>query len=317
MQGGDRATDVAFFQVPLPQSGDLVNYLSGATTVAMAVAVYSGVDVVGVLEGTREGIDTAYEEFLGKNAPIDSIDRFPADGVVPGASYETFEYLTRGACAAFVRCAIRVPDVGIPYATTVLASIPGVARVFPSAEKGEIVLEVLTDGKRALDYTVMSAIQGHAAVVKSTRTYMVINGMQWRREAPIPEPSIFMSVAEADVAFARELRRRLEADCEFKCWMYEDIPAAAESWTEQVENAIHDARCHVFVTSKAALASTECAREWGLVAALSDPENVCCLVLPDCEISELPVHYQQRQCVKATDFFAYASLLDWALRRKR
>ncbi len=315
MPSGDPVTDVAFFQVPLPQSGDLVNYLSGSAVVALAAAVYSGVDVIGVLDGSRESIDAAYEAFLGGDAPIDSVDRFPADDVIPGASHGSHQHLARSACAAFVRCTIRVPEVTVPYASTVLSRISGVVRLFPNADKGEIVLEVLTEGKKALDDAVMLAIQGQASVVRSTRTYAVINSMQWYRGEIQSEPRIFISVAEANVAFARDLRRRIEADCEIQCWMFTDIPLGTKSWTGLVDEAIREAQQHIFVTSVAALESTECAREFGLVDALFDAEDVCCLVLPDCEITDLPIRYQQRQCLNAADFFAYPHLTDWLLRR--
>jgi hypothetical protein len=315
MESGEILTEVAFFQVPLPQSGDLVSYLSHSKTVEFAAAVYSGVDVVGVLDGAKGDVDTSYEDFLSGEAPIRSVDRFPADEVIAGAGSTSRQLIARGACTAFVRCAIRVPDVEVSYASSVLSSLPGVVRLFPNADQGEIVLEVVANGKRDLDHVVMHAIQGKAGIVKSTRTYAVINDMQWRRQESGLFSHVFVGLAEADVAFVRRLRQRLEAEREVRCWMYEDIPLGTKSWTELVDEAIESARCHVFVWSKAALKSTECAREFGLASALSDPDDICCLVLPDCDISDLPTRYQERQCLKVDDFFSYPRFIDWLLNR--
>jgi hypothetical protein len=273
------------------------------------------VDVIAILDSASATIETAYAEFLNGDAPIESIDRFPVDEVLDGSSVDTRQYLARRACAAFVRCAIRVPDVTVKYATSELAQLPGVVRLFTNEAKAEVVLEIVAEGKRALDTAVMSTIQGQASIVKATRTYIVINHMQWLRDAPASIPTLFMSVADADVAFARDLRKRLEGDCEIQCWLFDDIPLGSDSWTDVVDQAIGDARSAIFVTSKTALTSTECAREFGVVDALFDARDICVLVLPDCEINELPTRYQQRQCLKATEFFAYSRIVDWVLNR--
>jgi hypothetical protein len=283
--------------------------------VETAVAVYSGVDVVGVLQGRREEIDSAYEKFYSGDAPIESVDRFPADEVVLGSSFGNRRRLARNACLAFVRSTIRIPDVGMAYAISALRGLAGVVRLFPNAEKGEIVLEVVADGKQAFDHVVMEEIQGKASVVRATRTYPVINNMRWRQDSSDTEPQIFISVAESDIAFARSLCQRIESECGVRCWTYEAIPVASKSWSDSVDEAIHEAQCHIFVTSKSSLESTECAREFGLADAISDPEDICCLVLSDCEISDLPVRHQQRQCLLANDFFGYPHLIDWLLDR--
>jgi len=308
-------TEIAFFDVPLPQSGNMVAYLRGVPSVSSAAAVYSGVDVIAILEGAGVELDQAYAGLEANGAPIASFDRFLADDVLPGLSRSSRQLLGRSACLGFVRATIRVPDVTVAYAAEVLMSLPGVVRIFPSADKSEIALEVVADGKRALDEVVMSHIQGAAAVVKATRTYVVINSMHWERGESDGEPVVFMSVAKGDAPFALALRARIERDCAVRCWTFHDIPVGAKSWSDVIDDAIARAVCHIFVTSKEALVSAECQREFGRADAISEPVDICCLLLPDCTVAELPARYQQRQCLKANEFFAYPQLLDWLLGR--
>lgn len=301
--------------VPLPQSGNVVAHLRGAECVSSAAAVYSGVDVVAILNGTESALDHAYEKLLADDAPVASADRFIVDSVLPGLSNSSRQLLGRLACLAFVRATIRVPDVTLTYAAEVLTSLPGVARAFLSSDTSEIVLEIVADGKRALDEVVMSHIQGAAAVVKATRTYVVINSMRWEKEAAEGIPIVFISVAKDDAPFALALRTRLERDCAIRCWTFHDIPVGVKSWTDAIDQVIGTAICHIFVTSKDALVSPECQREFGRADVISAPTDICCLLLPGCNISELPARYQQRQCLVANDFFAYPQLLDWLLGR--
>jgi hypothetical protein len=310
-----RRTEIAFFDVPLPQSGNVVAHLKGAPCVSAAAAVYSGVDVVAVMEGAEAELDQAYERLDADGAPVASVDRFVADDVLPGLSHSSRQLLGRSGCLGFVRATIRMPDVTVAYAAEVLTSLPGVVRAFPSAERGEIALEIIADGKRALDEVVMSHIQGAAAVVKATRTYVVINSMRWEEGEADEEPSVFVSVAKGDAPFALALRSRIERDCAVRCWTFHDIPLGAASWSDVIDDVIARASCHIFITSKEALASTECQREFGRADATSKPTDICCLLRADCAVAELPARYQQRQCLKADDFFAYPELLDWLLGR--
>ena len=308
-------TEIAFFDVPLPQSGNMVAYLRGVPSVSSAAAVYSGVDVIAILDGAETELDLAYARLEADGAPIASVDRFVASEVLPGLSHSSRQILGRSACLGFVRATIREPDVTVTYAAEVLMGLPGVVRVFPSADKGEIALEVVADGKRALDEIVMSHIQGAAAVVKATRTYVVINSMRWDRGEADDEPLVFISVAKGDAPFALALRARIEKDCAVRCWTFHDIPVGAKSWSDVIDDVIARAACHIFVTSKEALASAECQREFVSADAISVPTDICCLLVPECTAGELPAPYRQRQCLKANDFFAYPHLLDWLLGR--
>lgn len=308
-------TEIAFFAVPLPQSGNMVAHLRGVPSVSSAAAVYSGVDVIAILDGGEGELDQVYAGLEASDAPIASVDRFVADEILPGLSRSSRQLLGRSACLGFVRATIRVPDVTVAYATEVLANLPGVVRVFPSTGKREVALEVVADGKRALDEVIMSHIQGAAAVVKATRTYIVINSMRWERGEANGEPLVFISVAKGDAPFALALRARIEKDCAVRCWTFHDIPVGAKSWSDVIDDVIAGAVCHIFVTSKEALASAECQREFGRADATSAPADICCLLLPGCSVAELPTRYQQRQCLKANEFFAYPQLLDWLLGR--
>jgi hypothetical protein len=310
-------TELCFLEVPAPQSGHVVEQLQGAPGIAAVAAVYSGVDVVAVLEGTAEEIAKAYEEIAPERAPnIESYESFPAEDVIFGRSAATQEGLLTSACMAFVRCAIRTDEVTVPWAAKVLATLPGVIKLFPSAKEHEIVLQVVAPDKKTFDDAIMSAIQGQWSVVRSTRTYLAINGMQWHREAREKTSAIFISTATSDLPLALWLGERIRKDTGLPSWTYKDIAIGTAFWTQSIDEAIEAAPFHVFLLSKAALASDECQREFGRAEAV-DSGNICCLLLPDCTFEDLPTRYQQRQCLSAADFLAYPQLLDWIHSRLR
>jgi TIR domain len=304
-------TELCFLDVPVPQSGHVVDQLREEPGIAAVAAVYSGVDVVALLEGTDSELKSAYQKLTPEQAPnINSYERFSADSVIPGASSESRERSLSGACTAFVRCSIRTEETTISRAAEVLATLPGVVKLFPSAEHQEVVLEVLAPDKKTFDARVMSSVQGQWSVVRSTRTYMVINGMQWHRSPTQEGPEIFISVAESNISMALWLSDRIREDIGLSSWTFKDIPIGTPSWTRSIDEAIDAASFHIFLVSEAALASPECQREFGQAEAL-DIGNICCLLLPGCAFEELPVRYQQRQCLSAADFQAYPKLLDW------
>lgn len=182
-------TEVVFFQVPLPRSGDVVKYLTGVPQVETTVAVYSGVDVIAILDGAQAGLDAAHAKFDSREAPIAAFDCLVADQVIEGSSRHGAIRGTQAACGAFVCCTIGTSNVSVPYASAVLSKLAGVVRAFPSEAKQEIVLEIAADDKRGLDYTIMTTIQGQAGIVTSTRSYITINAMHWRRHSDSAEPS--------------------------------------------------------------------------------------------------------------------------------
>jgi hypothetical protein len=280
----------------------------GITAVA---AVYSGVDVVVVLEGSDGELESAYRKLAPEQVPsIDSYERFSADSVIPGASSASGERYLSGACTAFVRCAIRTEEMTVSRAADILATLPGVVKAFPSAEHQEVVLEVLAPDKKTFDATIMSSVQGRWSVVKSTRTYLVINGMQWHRGPGQEGPKVFISTAESDLPSAAWLSERLREDMGLVPWTFKDIPIGTPSWTRSIDEAIDSARFHIFLLSETALASAECQREFGQAEAREN-RGICCLLLPGLAFESLPVRYQQRQCLSTADFQAYPKLLDW------
>ena len=80
-------TELCFLDVPVPKSGHVVEQLREEPGVAAVAAVYSGVDVVVVLEGTDSDIESAYQNLDPEQYPsINSYERFSADSVMPGTS---------------------------------------------------------------------------------------------------------------------------------------------------------------------------------------------------------------------------------------
>lgn len=316
MPSADPRTELCFLDVTAPQSGHVVEQLSGKSGFEIAAAVYSGVDVIAMMKGSKAEIDEAYRMLAPENAPnVAGFERFPADSVVQGPSFRSREMLLNGACVAFVRCRIRTDEVPMLRATSILATLPGVTRLFPNSELEEVVLEVVAPDKQVFDQLVMSSIQGKWSVVQSTRTFLLINSMSWRRGAALDQSPIFVSTPESDLHRALWLRGRIETDIGLACWTYNDIPIGTASWTKLIEEVIDAAPLRIFLLSKAALSSEECQREFGRAEAISDPQDICCILLPGCEIGDLPTRYQQRQCLATADFRSYPLLLDWIRER--
>lgn len=278
----------------------------------MAAAVYSGVDVIAAIEGTDAEIDEAYRMLAPESTPnVNGLEPFPADRVVEGPSFASREVLLNSACVAFVRCTIRTDEMPMLRATNILATLPGVTRLFPNSDLQEVVLEVVAPSKQIFDQLIMSSIQGQWSVVKSTRTFLLINSMGWRRDPALDHSPIFISTAESDLHRALWLGGRIGTDIGLQCWTYNDIPIGTASWTHLIDEMIDAAPLKIFLLSKAALESEECQREFGRTEAVSDSNDICCVLLPDCEISDLPTRYQQRQCLATADFRSYPLLVDW------
>ena len=316
MPDGEHRTELCFLDVPAPQSHHVVEQLAGKTGIATAAAVYSGDDVIAVVEGTDAEIEGAYRALEPRTAPnVDDFERFPADSVVEGLSFASREVLLKGACVAFVRCRIRVDEMPVLQATNILATLPGVTRLFPNDERQEVVLEVLAPDKPAFYRLIMSSIQSKWDVVKSTRTFLLINSMIWRRKA-LDDSPVFISTAESDLHRALWLGDRIEADVGLTCWTYNEIPVSAPP-ADLIDGAIDGAPLLIFLISKAFLASEECQREFARAEALADPGDICCVLLPGCEIGDLPPRFQRRQCLVTADFRSYPLLVNWMRERLR
>jgi hypothetical protein len=311
MPSNENRTELCFLDVPAPQSGHVVEQLEGKPGFTMAAAVYSGVDVIATIEGTDVQIDEAHRMLAPQSAPnVNGLEPFRVDSVVQGPNFSSREMLINSSCVAFVRCAIRTDEVPMVRAGSILATLPGVTRLFSNSELHEVVLEVVAPSKEIFDQLIMSSIQGQWSVVKSTRTFLLINSMCWRRPALDHSP-IFVSTAKSDLHRALWLSGRIESDVGLNCWTYNDIPIGTASWTQLIDTVIDAAPLKIFLLSKAALESEECQREFGRTEAVSDSNDICCVLLPDCEISDLPTRYRQRQCLATADFRSYPLLVDW------
>ncbi len=312
MNGGDAdsKTELLFFRVPPPQSGHVVRHLKGLPRVAMAAATYSDIDVVAIIDGTHDEINQTYGDIIAVDAPIESLDRFPVDSVVSSEGWNGYHPLLRSFCTAFIRCTLRVPELSMPFSTSVLATLPGVTRLFMNEERQEVVLEAVASNKRAFDDMVMSTIQGQWSVVRSTRTLLAINHLMWYRDLASSNTRAFVSVATSDIPWAMALATQLERDTGIDCWTFHNIPIGA-SWPRTIDEVIGSARVHLFITSREALDSKECQREFGMVEVTADPLDICCLVLPDLDFADLPTRYRQKECLDARGLFAYPKLLDW------
>ena len=83
---GGTIVELVFLTVPPPRSGHVVDFLRGVPSVVQASAVYSGVDVVALLEGTAEAIAAAHHMMKSSGAPIAATERFAVDMTLQGRS---------------------------------------------------------------------------------------------------------------------------------------------------------------------------------------------------------------------------------------
>jgi hypothetical protein len=81
---------------------------------------------------------------------------------------------------------------------------------------------------------------------------------------------LFLSHSSSDVDAVRRLRRHLEAGG-YSCWMAPDDVSSAESWAQQIVDAIQNARVTVVLLSERSIASEHVAREVGLAVQAGKP----------------------------------------------
>ncbi|MEJ2885632.1 toll/interleukin-1 receptor domain-containing protein [Actinomycetospora aeridis] len=305
---------ILLMTVPPPRSGNVVTSLKRVDGVVSASAVYSGIDVVARLRGSEETLASTRRTIDNLGAPIDHIDTFDVHRILTGPRFHDSTVLLRGCCRAYIHCTINVPENTVEFAATVLRELSCTVAVYVSRdEPTSLILEVLATDKGEFDDVVMSKVQGEWAIVKSTRTYLVINNMSWTDWVEALEPAIFMSVSDRDNPFAGDLKRRIEEDTGLRCWKYDDnIPKGAADWPRSVDEAMAAAPLHIYVLSESFLTSGECQREFGQsVQMVRDPQDICALLAPGFEMSSLPERYCVRNCILGDRFLAYARLLDW------
>ena len=138
---------------------------------------------------------------------------------------------------------------------------------------------MIAPDKQSFDQLIMSSIQSKWAVVKSTRTFLLIDSMSWHRQ-DLDRSPIFISVAEGDLHRALWLGERIETDVGLTCWTYNNIPIGAASWTEVIDETINAAPLTIFLLSHDSLKSEECQREYGRADAISNADDICCVLFP-------------------------------------
>jgi hypothetical protein len=312
--GHDR---IMFITVPPPRSGNVVKALRRIPGVVSAAAVYSGIDVVARLSGSDSILQLARDAIDDLGAPITEIEEFFVDQIITGPRFHDSTVLLRSSCRAYIRCTIDINENTIGFAANVLQELDCTVAVYLSRDSAELVLEVLAADKGQFDEVVMSRIQGEWAIVKSTRSFLVINNMSWTDWVDSLGPTIFMSVADDDNAFATTLKRQIEADTGLHCWKYDDdILEGEANWPNSVDGAMRSAPLHLYVLSEHFLKSGECQREFGQSLQLvRHPQDICGLLKSGFDPHRLGDRYRIRNLIVGEKFFAYSKLLDWVHRR--
>jgi hypothetical protein len=308
---------ILLMTVPPPRSGNVVKSLRRISGVVSAAAVYSGIDVVAILSGSPETVEAARKKIDGLGAPIVEIKEFDVDQTFIGPRFHDSTAMLRSSCRAYIHCKIDVNENTLGFAANVLQDLDCTVAVYLSDESDSLILEVLAADKGQFDDVVMSKIQGEWAIVKSTRSYIVINNLSWANWIDKLGPAIFMSVASGDNWFAADLKRQLEADTGLRCWKYDDdILEGEASWPSSVDDAMNSAPLHLYILSENFSHSNECQREYGQSTRLvKHPQDLCGFLMPGVKLENLDERYRIRNCIVGDNFFAYCRLLDWVHKR--
>ncbi len=305
--------ELFFLEVPPPRSGDIVEFLKEHEPIRQAAAVYSGMDVVTVAEGDQESLDAIAALLLtAGGTPVTKVERFKVDILEDGPQVASRVNWLYGSCHAFVRCSLR-EEAGIAFIVHSLSKLAGVVRAYGSKDGGEVVLEVIGANKAAFDDVIMQGIQTCAGFVRSTRTYVTISSMHWRREqgALDRSPTVFICLSSNDIHIGESLARRIADDVGIRAWIYTDVPVASELWRSQTLKELRSADLEILLLSRAFLESKECQREFGNIEALKEPNNVLGILLDGVRVQELDLPFQQRQLIHANDILAFARLSSW------
>lgn len=313
--------EILFITVPPPRSGNIVEFLAELPGVVEAVAVYTEIDVIALVEQGEQPIEGTVEIIENLGAPIERVERHKIDALIEGPCFNKGRAQRDSSFFAFIRCAINTEAINFEFALHRLSKIDTVRYACPIRHQSEIILQIMAPDKIAFDNAIMSKIQDAGGLVRHTRTYLSINEMHWS-DASIPVSRaeysdkgvvypLFMSLASDDHDFGISLAEQIYKDTQVKVWHYGRIKPAAESWSKEVDSAIDEASGYLMVVTDNFLCSSECQREFGRIEGIASPEQICCLVLPSADFSELPQRYQLRQCIDGKKFFAYTSLLQW------
>ena len=303
-----------FMTVPPTRSGDVVASVRRIPGVVSASAVYSGIDVVAQLSGTDEVVREARRTIDNLGAPIDDVDEFEVGEIFVGPRFHDSTVLLRTSCRAYIRCVVDLSSKNtLSYAAKSLQTLKCAVAVYCSEESPTLILEVLAADKGQFDYDVMAEVQGLQGIVKSTRSYIVINTLSWTDWVNELGPAIFMSLSDQDNGFATALKRQINIDTGLRCWKYDDdIPQGAANWPSSVDGAMRSAPLHLYLLSKNFLRSGECQREFGQSLNLvAHSEDICSLLIPGFDLHELDARYRERNCIVGDKFFAYSHLLKW------
>lgn len=313
--------ELLFITVPPPRSGNIVEFLADLTGVEEAAAVYTDIDVIALVKQNGSILEDTISNIENLGSPIQNVERRKVDNVLEGPSAKKGRSQGHSSFFAFVVCAINTGVTNFEFALQRLSKIRAVRYAYPAKERSEVILQVIASDKISFDKHIMSDIQDTGGMVRHTRTYIVINEMHWadsgipigRKEysKKISAFPVFMSLSSSDQHFGNTIAEQIYKDTQVKFWHYGLIKPGAESWSKEVDNAIHSANGYLFIVTQAFIDSPECQREFGRIEGLAKPEQICCLVLPPLKFEQLPQRYQSRQCIDGKQFFSYSKVVQW------
>ena len=315
-------TELIFITVPPPRSGNVVEYVSDLPGVKEAAAVYTNIDVVLLVQGTKKIVENTVKEIEKIGSPIQNIERCKVDKVIDGLSVSKGRVRGHDSTFIYVRTKIDTEATNFAFAVSRFSKIPEVRFVYPMENESEIIIQAIAPNKIALDRMIMSSIQQEThGMVKHTRTFVTINDMHWS-ESGIPRSRseylgvkelfpLFLSLSDENKDQGITLADNIYSDTQIKVWHYGLIKAGSKSWSEDIVFFIENAEAYIFLITEEFLESQECQREFGRIEGMAKPGAICCLVMPPLKFSELPHRYSKRQCIDGSSFNAYRSLSQW------
>jgi len=161
--------ELLFITVPPPRSGNIVEFLADLQDVVEAVAVYTDIDVVALVKRNDNSVTSTISKIENLGLPIENVERCKIDDVIVGPSARKGRSQGHSSFFAFVRCAINTELTDFEFALQRLSKIASVRFIYPSKERSEIILQIISSDKITFDKQIMSDVQNIGGMVRFSK----------------------------------------------------------------------------------------------------------------------------------------------------